>query len=274
MKFLLISILLFSSAFVGKAEISTKQSDTNQVKFLNGILAVIDQIIRSIQASLQHLAEQIREWIENEVKNIADAIANAINEFHNFVDKVREEIAKLIDDQIRPCFEGVPEKLEKIGNDTRSGVEICRENGREKFSVIQKEINEYRDTNTKLFEAARDYVASCFNQANIGDAIKCGVDAARNVTDAVNAIRENNKIIHDIYDTKVREIAEETRNCIRQEIAIGREKVNSVFKEVGQCIEDARNSKSTTIETSTTTTTLSSSTEGITTSGNEIDELE
>lgn len=275
MKVILVSILLISSAFA----INFNNEFDHPEKYarnLNGFATAIDQIIRSIAASLDNVSESVREMIENEILNIQSAIINGINEFQNMINKVREEINERINEEIRPCFEGVPEKLEEIGNDTRSGVEVCRENERIELEVIQAEINEYRDQNKKLAEGSRQYIQSCFNQSNFGDAIKCGVDAIRNTTATVSAIRENNNIIREIYKNKVRQVQEEARECIRAEILEGRKKASEVFKEVADCIKEKRSSTSTSIVTATesaTTTTLATEDELSTTTAATVDEL-
>lgn len=242
MKVILISILLFSSVFAfnfdpDQDEIYSQKYGRN----LSGFVAVIDQIVRSILTSLDSISKSVRDWIETEIRNFQTAVANAEKEFQNFVNRLQAEIEKAAED-IRPCFDGAPEKFEEIGNDTRADVEACRASGKSKYEVIQGEINVYRDSNKKLLEGSGKYIESCFNKPNFGDAIKCGVDAVRNVSSTVSAIDENNKAVRTIYQTKVRQVRDETRKCISDEISTARNEINAVIKEISDCIEEKRTS--------------------------------
>lgn len=248
-------ILLVVSLTSASAARPFNDDAANVAKYLDGISSVISQIIQSLQAAIQQVQKQTAEWIREERENIEKSYREAVEEYENFVAKVAHDFYQVINDEIRPCFNGLPEQLEQVRNQTREGIASCRAEGREKYEKIQPEIIEYCNSSRQLIEGARESVKSCFHHESISEAIKCGVQAARNVSESFNLITENNRIVLNIFQTQVREISRETRTCIGNKIANGRNEVRDIFSEVSKCIEEARNSTSTTSSSDATETT-------------------
>lgn len=244
MKFLV--ILLAVALTSASAARPFNANDNASAKFLDGVSSAISQIVQSIQAAIHQVEIQAADLIQQEKENIENSVRNAVAEYQNFVAEVAADFYRVINDEIRPCFNGVPEKLEKVRNETREAIATCRQNGRDQYEELRPEIQSYCNSSRELIQGAREYIRSCFQQQNIGDAIKCGVNAARNVSSTADSVRENNRIVWNIYQTQVRDISKQTRACIANEITIGRSKVRDIFTEVGKCIEEARNSTSTT----------------------------
>lgn len=251
----LIFLLVVSLTSASAAQ-SFNNDAESVTKYLDGINAIINQIIQTMQAAIQQVQRQTAEWIQQERENIEKAYKEAIAEYENYVAEVAHDFQQAITNEIRPCFNGLRDKLDIVRNQTREGISKCRAEGHEKYEKLKPEIIAYCNSSRELIEGARESVKNCFHHESIGEAIKCGIQAARNVSTAINSIKENNRIVLNIYQNQVREISRETRTCIRSDIANGRNEVRDIFREVSKCIEEARNSTSTTSSSSATETTV------------------
>lgn len=121
-------------------------------KYLDGINAIINQIIQTMQAAIQQVQRQTAEWIQQERENIEKAYKEAIAEYENYVAEVAHDFQQAITNEIRPCFNGLREKLDIVRNQTREGISKCRAEGHEKYEKLKPEIIAYCNSSRELIE--------------------------------------------------------------------------------------------------------------------------
>lgn len=261
MKFSLILIVLVSSAVVLQAasiqhsehagldsqkfDIPTEVAEfvaSQKFGILTGIAQLVHQIVEGVKNSLDDFAAQTQDWIQNQISVIEDAIVSSADAFNEYIQEVQRQIDSLVNGQLRPCLDGITEKIENVRQETKAARDNCREEGWSMLLSIQEDVDNYRQVNQELFNGTLHYIAACANQPNIGDAIKCAVDASRNISRSVAIFRENLRETTIVISEKFRTAAAETHECISSANAEGKQRIRDILDEARQCLEDATSS--------------------------------
>lgn len=130
---------------------------------------------------------------------------------------MQAELDALINNQIKPCLEEVPEKIRNATIETAIAIRTCHEDGQSKLSLIQQDIKNYRDTKQSAINGAFAYIQSCSDesdQPDFGDKIKCAIDASRNISSTVKVLQENISSTTEIISSRIRNSLAETREFV------------------------------------------------------------
>lgn len=254
MKFLIILLVFLgtqSSAFSTLTPSQQQVAIDNQRFFdiLSGISSVINQLIESGKRALDNFCNQTQNLIENEASIIENAYTNGINAFNEYVAQVQAEA-----DQIQPCIEDIPEKIQNVREETRAAIKKCLENGRAQLQSIRDDIDNYRKINHEAIAGVQTFIEECVNRPSFGDKIKCAVDASRNISATVEVFRDNIENTKNIVVQKIREASASTHECIAQQIMNGQTKIKEILEEARQCLDDAKSTvqdQSTTVDPTT-----------------------
>lgn len=245
-KFLIILLALVSLSSCktvdGRQQVTAHNERFSDIA--SGIIGLVNQLIESVSQAFNSFVVQTTNWIQNELLEIENALASGVIAFNNYIEQVYAELKELIEEQIVPCLEHVPENIEKVREETRIAVEACREDGKMKLSAVRQDMENYRVINQLEVDGMSAYIHSCVDQPNLGDKIKCAVDAARNISASVSVIRENIANTSEIISAKIRSAVQETHECIAAAISDGRAKIHQIFQEAQQCLEAARETSS------------------------------
>lgn len=243
-KFLIVSLAIFGSSFC--ATIDSRKEIENE-RFLDivlGISSVVNQLIDSVKHDLNNLVAQTSKWIQSEVREIETTLATGIIAFQQYIEQVYTELEVLIDEQIWPCLENIPEGIENVREQTLVAAENCQENGESKLSSIQLDVESYRESNQQSVEGMSAFIQACRNQANLGDQIKCAVDASRNISSSIGVLRENLANTTEIVSAKLESAVRETRECIATASRDGQANIQRLFEEARECLETATETSS------------------------------
>lgn len=206
---------------------------------LSGIGGVINQLVESVNSSLNNLWGQTQTWIQNEISEVENAIANGITAFNQYIAQAQEEMDALINGQVVPCLNGVIERIQLARDETTNAINICHANGRDKLSTISQDIENYQKTKRESIEGMQAFIQFCVNEPSFGDKIKCAVDASRNISSTIGVLRENIANTTTIINAKINQVAQETHECVANELRQGQEKIQVILEDVRQCLEDA-----------------------------------
>jgi hypothetical protein len=195
------------------------------------------------------LAEQFRDSLDNfivQANQTANQIANNLQNFltqsgdeiQNFIDDVQTEIATLIGDKVLPCLIDTGKKLEKIRNDTHDSIEKCVNESRIRSEDINKEIAVYVNNTSDQVELMRASVVACIEETDLGDKIKCAVDASGVFYSSTGNILEN---IANATRTGISSMyfnANQTHHCISLAKEDCRNRTLVVFNDTTDCLDN------------------------------------
>lgn len=242
-------LLIFSVAFVHGNPLIRQQSAVDNERIngvVTGVNALVSQLIESVKYSLSNLKAQTESWIQNEGREVVQSMENGVIAFNQYVQQVQAQLEALINDQLKPCLEGIPEEIRAVHEETRSRIQTCQENGWSQLSLIEEDIENYRNINQEAAEGVVEFIQTCGNLTDVGDKIKCAVDAARNITNTIRVIRENIVNTSTIVSAKIRSAVTETHECISVEQQNGHQKIQAIFEEARQCLEESTDASETT----------------------------
>jgi Protein of unknown function (DUF725) len=222
------------------------------IDIFGGLSSLISQLIESIKQALRDLVNQTGKWIQNEISTIEKAIADGFNAFNQYIKNVQE----LLNGVIKPCIEEVPEKIKKVKNETITEVQKCQQTGLAKLMALQNDVLEYQKVNQAAVGASYAHIQACFSAPNFGDKVICAVNAARNVSDTVEVLRQNIVNTSATISAKVKAAALETHECVSNKLKEGQQKIEGILNEARECLAQ------TTTTPPEVTTTIDGSSEG------------
>lgn len=204
------------------------------IDIIGGLSSLVGQLIESIKQALRDLVNQTGKWVQNEIATVEKAIAEGINAFNQYVKNVHE----LLNGVIKPCIEEVPEKIQKVKNATTDAVQECHQAGLAKLMSLQDDVLKYQQVNQNAIGASYMHIQTCFNAPNFGDKVICAVNAARNVSDTVEVLRENIVNTSAIISAKVKSAAVETHQCVSEKLKEGKQKIEEILNEARECLKE------------------------------------
>lgn len=119
----------------------------------------------------------------------------------------------------------------------------CREIAIENLSDIQRDVETYKKANQAAFEGALSFVQECNALLDVGDKIKCIVDASRNISNAVAVFRENLNHFLTVVDERVTKVVADTKDCINSEVVSAQQAVMEIIVAAEKCLERERELK-------------------------------
>lgn len=240
MKFIIILLIFVGSTF---CEIVDPQQvaieDQRFVEIVSGISAVINQLIDSIKAALNDLADQTKNWIRNELAAYEKATASVIDSFNEYTRKVKAELEALVNEQIKPCLEGLPQKIKAVEEETKQALKVCRRNGWSNLQTIKDDVANYRAIKQEAVTGMTAFIQSCANESSFSEKIKCTVEASRNVSRTAGVLRENIANTTAIVSAKIRTTVSKTHDCCVGVLRNSQREIQEIMEEARQCLEDA-----------------------------------
>lgn len=223
------------------------QSNVPQTKtfdIIGGIIEIADQLVKQVQIALDHMSEEAGNTIErigDQIESFFEAAGQAIE---NYADQVQQEIESLIADQILPCLVGRSEEIETIRNETHENVAECRSNSIARLQNLVEELEVYVNNTRDEISEIRLSIRTCLDEQDLGEKIKCAVDASRVIRASVGAIFENIRNASQTITSEVYTTATEHYQCVTQAREEGRIKTIQVLNEVRDCIANSTNTTS------------------------------
>lgn len=243
MKLIFLFCVLFavgcSSDFVAVEDQRVALENQRFLDIVGGLSSLVGQLIESVKQALRDLVSQTGVWIHKEIATIQNAIKEGIKGFNDYI----KSVEKLINDTIKPCFEAVPEKVEKIRNATHEGVQNCLQSGLAQLMSIQHDVQDYKEVNQKAVEASYSHIQACFSAPNFGDKVICAVNASRNITATVELLRVNIANLSTTVSEKVKSSATQTHSCVTSKLKEGRQKIEQVISEARECLKQTTTQK-------------------------------
>lgn len=206
-------------------------------------LAVISQLIATVTKALEDVEMKTEKWIQEEISEIENAIANSIKAFNQYIEQLQAELDALINNQIKPCLEEIPEKIKNATIETAIAIRTCHDQS--KLSLIQQDIKNYRNTKQAAINGALSHIYLCSDQPDFGDKIKCAVDASRNISSTVRVLHENIANTTEIILGQIKSALAESHECVAAALQAGQLKIQKILKEARQCLEDPNTTEST-----------------------------
>lgn len=228
-------------AVVGADEASTIPKNRKEQQFFDvtsGLSALIGQMIASVQGSLHELTVQTENLIQTAIAEIDSTISSTVEAFGVYIQEVKDQIEKLINEELLPCLDRLLGEIDDAVKEVDAKIRNCRENAIENLSYIQKDVETYKKENQAAFEGTLAFVNECNALLDVGDKIKCIVDASRNITNAVAVFRENLSHFLTVVDERVTKVVADTKDCINSEVVSAQQAVSEIIVAAEKCLEE------------------------------------
>lgn len=235
MKIWIFFLLLLAAVSFDEAAIVEKNSE-GTLDLTSGLTALIGQMLASVQASLQELVLQTESLIQSALTEIDNTISNLEAAFKVYLQEVKDQIEKLVNEELLPCLEEALSKIDGVLEETTAGIQNCREIAVENLSTIRKDVEYYKQANQATFEGVSSFVDACISLHDLGDKIKCLVDASRNVSSSVAAFRENLTHFLTVVDEKVSQVVVDVKECVNAEVVAAQQAVSEIIEAAEKCV--------------------------------------
>lgn len=271
MKVLLL-FLVFSAAFVDCGPLSRQQSAVENERAFNILElfnTVISGLVESVKDALIKMRAEMDKLIQKEILLLAQAVKDGIDNFNQHVQQMRDQLDDLINEQIKPCLEDVRHQVNEVAERTKMEVYAC---GRKQLSAIQEYINKFQTINKESVKTVVKLIHACERVNDIGEKIKCAIDASREISNAIEVIRVNIATTSAEIPVKIDKAVAEYHYCISTKIQNGQQEVQEIFDKARQCLDQTETPEDTTgateeTETPENTTNVTDVTENYETTG-------
>lgn len=241
--FMLFALLCAAFCSDGAATVEKKIGNRESLDVTSSLSALIGQIIASVQASLHEMTVQTESLIQSALSEIDNTVRNLEAAVSVYIQEVKDQIDKLVNEEILPCLEGVLGEVDNVLTEATAGIRNCQEIATGKLTAIREDVESFKKVNQAAFEGALAFVHECSTLSNFGDKVKCIVDASRNMSSAVAVFRENLSHFISVVEARVGEVVAETKECVNNEVVLAQKAVSDTLVDAEKCLEGKREYK-------------------------------
>ncbi|CAO1439885.1 unnamed protein product [Diamesa hyperborea] len=235
-------VILLAGVSVQSASVDSalKQSQIENQRFfdlISGITSVIGQLIEQARQTIENFRIQILQNISDRLGAFEIYLIDSGNAFQNYVLNIQAQIDILINGKIKPCLSSIPEDIGTARQITRNNIQQCVDGGKLQLSHVKEGVESYRVGTQQEIQKSQEIIDRCVKEQNIGEKIKCAVDASSVVSSAIARILDNIANTIETYKTNVGAIFSGTTQCVSSRIQEGQLAVVSILEQARECLE-------------------------------------